>query len=194
LHEDWQAPPIDELPLPVQAIVRQWPKGAYELVALGFVNHWLSEGRAIGAKRDWPRTWSNWLVRESGQILRAAKAGVSFSASARTGSSNRSPAEVARDEAALSALGELQAREGNAEARIRRLVREKVGERTYDGWVKPSAMSLVGDEFTVTSPSAFLSSWLERNFREIIEAAAGDATGSDIRADFQVLRQPVQPP
>lgn len=77
---DWAAPPVETLAPMVQAIVRQWPKGAYDLVALNFVNHWLAEGRAIGAKRDWPRTWSNWLVRESAHILRAAKAGVRFDA------------------------------------------------------------------------------------------------------------------
>jgi len=75
---DWAAPPVETLAPMVQAIVRQWPKGAYDLVALNFINHWLAEGRAIGAKRDWPRTWSNWLVRESAHILRAAKAGVRF--------------------------------------------------------------------------------------------------------------------
>jgi len=75
---DWTAPPVETLAPMVQAIVRQWPKGAYDLVALNFVNHWLAEGRALGAKRDWPRTWSNWLVRESAHILRAAKAGVRF--------------------------------------------------------------------------------------------------------------------
>jgi hypothetical protein len=75
---DWAAPPVEALPPMVQAIVRQWPKGAYDLAALNFVNHWLAEGRALGAKRDWPRTWSNWLVRESAHILRAAKAGVRF--------------------------------------------------------------------------------------------------------------------
>jgi uncharacterized protein YdaU (DUF1376 family) len=82
LSADWQAPPVSSLALEVQAIVHQWPAGAYETVALGFRNHWLAEGRAVGAKRDWPRTWENWLMREAPTVMRAAKAGVTYAAAA----------------------------------------------------------------------------------------------------------------
>lgn len=110
---DWAAPPVETLAPMVQAIVRQWPKGAYDLVALNFVNHWLAEGRAIGAKRDWPRTWSNWLVRESAHILRAAKAGVRFDtvASDATGP----PASPADRAEALERSAALMERMGRAD-------------------------------------------------------------------------------
>ncbi|MDH7973701.1 hypothetical protein QH494_16030 [Sphingomonas sp. AR_OL41] len=78
LAANWEPPAIDTLSLAVQSVVAQWPAGAYALVAQGFRNHWLSEGRAVAAKRDWPKTWENWLVREAAQVLRSAKAGVRF--------------------------------------------------------------------------------------------------------------------
>ena len=131
---DWTAPPFETLAPMVQAIVRQWPKGAYDLVALNFVNHWLAEGRAIGAKRDWPRTWSNWLVRESAHILRAAKAGVRFDtvASDATGP----PASPADRAAALERSAALMERMGRADdaAELRATagrLREKGGA---EGW------------------------------------------------------------
>jgi hypothetical protein len=68
----------------VQAIIHQWPAGGYEITAIVFRNHWLAEGRAIGAKRDWPRTWHNWLIRENSAMLRAKRQGVDFIAAERT--------------------------------------------------------------------------------------------------------------
>jgi hypothetical protein len=55
------------------------------VTAFVFKNHWLAEGRAIGAKRNWPRTWENWLIREAPAIKRAERSGVSFSAAAKHG-------------------------------------------------------------------------------------------------------------
>jgi DNA-binding transcriptional MocR family regulator len=78
LDEDWQAPAVTSLPSEIRGIVAQWPAGAYEVTATQFRNHWLAEGRAIGAKRDWDRTWHNWLIRESAAILRNARAGMSY--------------------------------------------------------------------------------------------------------------------
>lgn len=63
-------------------MIRNWPAGAYEVTAEAFRNHWTSEGRAIGAKRDWAKTWHNWLMRECTAVARAVKAGVSFSPAA----------------------------------------------------------------------------------------------------------------
>ena len=133
---DWTAPPVETLAPMVQAIVRQWPKGAYDLVALNFVNHWLAEGRAIGAKRDWPRTWSNWLVRESAHILRAAKAGVRFDtiASDATGPP-ASPADRAQAPERSAALMERMGRTDDA-AELRATaarLRERDGARAGEG-------------------------------------------------------------
>lgn len=78
LAPDWQPPAIADLPQTVQAMIHGWPAGAYEVTAEGFRNHWAAEGRAIGAKRDWAKTWHNWLMRECTAVARAVRAGVSF--------------------------------------------------------------------------------------------------------------------
>jgi hypothetical protein len=85
LSADWTPPPVTELPQPIQAIVHNWPAGAYDLTGLQFKNHWATEGRAMGAKRDWPKCWHNWLIREAPSILRAAKAGMRFDVIDNTG-------------------------------------------------------------------------------------------------------------
>lgn len=186
LTDGWQPPAIAELPLEIQAIVTKWPDGAYPLTALQFRNHWLAEGRAIGAKRDWMRTWCNWLYRENAQILLLVKRGFDFSA----GRAAEAPAAVRaeRDTEAGRRLAAMREAEGDAARAIRKRIRDDAGERTYAGWIAPAAIAVDGGEVTVTSASDFMGSWLEQHFAAAFQAVAGTVLGRPARVFFRVLK------
>jgi 5-methylcytosine-specific restriction endonuclease McrA len=186
LTADWQPPAIEALPLEFQAIVAKWPDGAYPLTALQFRNHWLAEGRAIGAKRDWMRTWCNWLYRENAQILLLVRRGFDFSA----GRAAEAPAAVKaeRDTEAGRRLAAMRDAEGDAARAIRQRIRDDAGERTYAGWIAPAAIAVDSGEVTVTSASDFMGSWLEQHFAATIQAVAGTVLGRPARVVFRVLR------
>ena len=191
LSEDWQAPPIAELPLETQAIVAQWPAGAYEHVAIQFRNHWRAEGRALGAKRDWPATWHNWLFRESSSILRAAKAGQSFATALPAGAkpSAIDPAESALIEDVMR----LKDDEPAVLAELRKRIRHDIGVPAYDVWLRPTAMRVKGNELRILCPSRFKASWVDQHYRAAIQTAAEREIGEDVVVRFKVAQQPAQP-
>jgi hypothetical protein len=180
----WEPPAVDELPLEIQAIVGKWPDGAYQLTALQFRNHWLAEGRAIGAKRDWMRTWCNWLYRENAQILLLVRRGFDFSA----GRAAVAPAAPKAESEAGRRVAALREAEGEAARAIRRRLREDAGERTYNGWIAPAAIEVDGGEVTVISASDFMGSWLEQHFAPAIHAVAGNVLGRPARVFFRLAR------
>lgn len=184
LSEDWQASAITDLPLEVQAVVGLWPAGAYELTAIMFRNHWLAEGRAIGAKRDWSRTWHNWLLRENMTILRAVKAGQRFDATAPAVATRPAPAESA---AAADVLAQ-KVGETEQVRQIRRLVRLRMGPAPYDSWLKVSAIEIRRGEVRVTSPTTFQASWVEQHFALPLREAAQEVLGEELRVRVGVAR------
>lgn len=184
LSENWQAPAVADLPLEVQAVVGLWPAGAYELTAIMFRNHWLAEGRAIGAKRDWARTWHNWLLRENMTILRAVKAGQRFDATAPAVATRPAPAESA---AAADVLAQ-KVGETEQVRQIRRLVRLRMGPAPYDSWLKVSAIEIRRGEVRVTSPTTFQASWVEQHFALPLREAAQEVLGEELRVRVGVAR------
>lgn len=184
LSEGWQAPAVADLPLEVQAVVGLWPAGAYELTAIMFRNHWLAEGRAIGAKRDWARTWHNWLLRENMTILRAVKAGQRFDATAPAVATRPAPAESA---AAADVLAQ-KVGETEQVRQIRRLVRLRMGPAPYDSWLKVSAIEIRRGEVRVTSPTTFQASWVEQHFALPLREAAQEVLGEELRVRVGVAR------
>jgi len=62
---------------------------------------------------------------------------------------------------------------------IRNVLRKTVGQRTYDGWLRPgrTAMSLNGSSLKVEAASPFVADWIRQHFldqiRETTEAVAG---------------------
>jgi len=63
LAPNWQPCPVTELPDALRAIVGTWAAGEYDRQAVIFLNHWLSASGTNASKRDWDRTWQNWLYR-----------------------------------------------------------------------------------------------------------------------------------
>jgi hypothetical protein len=185
LSEDWQPAAVETLPLEIQAIVAQWPKGAYEVTGMQFRNHWLAEGRAVGAKRDWDRTWHNWLIRESAAILRNAKAGMRYDRAAA-----KAPAGSAQETALSREVDGMRAGETAEALAIRERIRADAGVRTYDGWIRPCAISIDGDEVRITSSSSFMSDWLKENFGPAFCGVAGTVLGRPARVFFEVVKPP----
>jgi hypothetical protein len=190
IPDDWTPPLIDDLPPMAQALASQWPAGAYAAQGELFAAYWRGEGGRQGARKlDWTQTWCNWIGRVTGQVLRDAKAGVRFAADAPA--RQRTAAEIERDERLARELDALHRAE-TAEARaIRERIRRDAGARTYDGWVKPCAIAIEGDDIIVSSPSEFVSGWLEQHFAATFTGVGGTVLGRPVR---QVLFRVVKPP
>lgn len=185
IADDWTPPPVDQLPLEVQVLVRQWPSGGYEMTALAFHSHWLSEGRAIGAKRDWPRTWVKWIIGENTAMIRAKRAGATFVGGGGTSSSPEA-AEKARLEG--QAFEALQQREHDEVRAFRKRLRGEIGERTYDGWLRPTFIRLEQGgtdddwrEVTVCAGSQFMLDWIREHFAERLAAGLREALGIPVQ-------------
>lgn len=185
ISPDWTAPPIAELPLEIQAIVQHWPAGAYDMVAFTFRNHWLSEGRAIAAKRSWPRTWHNWLYRENVTVLRAKKQGVVFL----TASGAVSPDQAARLRRELQAFEAVQADEAAAVRAVRAELREQCGQQTYDGWLRPTFIDVQGRAVTVSASSQFMLDWIQQNFADRLQALFARQLGGAVDLRWGLLRE-----
>ena len=80
LPGDWQAPAISALQPEARALVDQWPSGAYAAMCANFRNHWTDAGAKNRCKSSWPGALANWLIRVHAEVMRGAKAGVSFAA------------------------------------------------------------------------------------------------------------------
>jgi hypothetical protein len=168
LSVEWQAPAVCDLPLEVQAIVHKWPRGAIELTALKFRNHWISEGRAIGAKRDWPRTWCNWLINENSAILKQARAGTDFAAVL---AAANVPDSGGRAPEVPEWLATRQAEETGPVRSLRQALRDIVGARTYGQWLAATLIAADGEGLTVGAPTQFQLDWIRNEFGSVIEAA-----------------------
>jgi hypothetical protein len=186
LRPDWEPPATGDLPLELQPLVARWPAGAYEFEAAKFRDNWLSEGRAIGTKRDWPRTWHNWLRRAHGEVLRLAKQGMDFTAAPR---STASPAEIEKAQAAEAQVIALQKCEPGCAALIREALRKELGERAYGSWIRPTLMGLdVDGALLVSAGSQFLLDQVNANFGERIRALAEQAEQRAIEVRWRLLR------
>lgn len=189
LTKDWQAPAIGNLPLEVQAIVAQWPAGAYQVTALKFRNHFVSEGRAIGAKRDWPRTWQNWLINESGKVLSEARRGMDYArvAAAMGGQGDSAAAAVIPDW-----LAEMQAGETPAVRSFRQALSDIIGAQTYGQWLAGTVITIEpGDELAIAGASQFVVDWIRGEFGSVIEAVFFRECGRQVaEMRWEVLRPP----
>lgn len=76
----WTVPSIDALPVTIQAIVEQWPKGAYEAEGAGHEAHIRSRRR----RGDPDAGWHARIVQLGAKPIRDAKAGLKFAAPSST--------------------------------------------------------------------------------------------------------------
>jgi hypothetical protein len=172
LPEDWTPPPIDTLPQTVQAVVTQWPKGAYEFVADGFAAYWTAESGRRASKRNWRAAWIKWLTGESSRVMAMARGGIRFLTAAR-----------APDPATMSLIAAQQEAEDARSSLIRRHLREDLGDSTYDGWLKPTSIWVLDGPthwtVHVHAPSEFMAAWVRQHFSQTILAMARRVIGTD---------------
>lgn len=157
LPTDWTPPPVTDLPLTVQVVLRQWPPGAYEFVAAQFAAHWAGESSAKARKVDWNAAWVKWVTTESAAILRAAKQGQKFTAPtpAAPGLSDEAKALIAM-------------RPKEDAAALREHLRREMGEQSYTAWLHPTFIKITDDRVTVTVQSLFTADWFRGNFVDLI--------------------------
>ncbi len=177
ISEDWTPPVIDALPPAAKAKARQWPAGAYEAEAEAFLNFWLAEGRAGSRKLDWTRTWCNRINEITGRVLRDAKAGVHHAAPAGTG-------------AVQPVKAHDTSRENGAAAKIRALVKVKLGDQIYGQWVAPSRLDIDAGTVTAVAVSGFASNYIRDNFANEIGQAMHAVLGPDAELRFAHEKPP----
>jgi hypothetical protein len=73
IPEDWQQPPVPELPDEARKLAEQWLAAAYAAEAEAFRNFWLAESGAKSRKSNWNRAWYNRIVQIHGKVMRDAK-------------------------------------------------------------------------------------------------------------------------
>lgn len=169
---NWKPPAISDLPPAAKAKARQWPSGAYEAEAEAFLNFWLAEASGRASKLDWDKAWCTWINRSTGQILRDARSGVQHSAPPST----PRPAQPAR--------AHDTSRENGAAAKIRTLVKAKLGDQQYDRWVAPSRLDIDAGTMTAVAVSSFASNYLRDNFANDLAQAMHAVLGPDAELRF----------
>jgi hypothetical protein len=150
--DGWAVPTIADLPAEAQAIVRQWPAGAYDTLAAGHAA-WLKGRRRI---RDRDSSWHARIVQLGDQPIRAAKGGLRYAAAA----VDSVPSAAAPSIARCDTSGE-----GEHAAALRATLRDAFGPAMYGQWFAPCRYDLAGDRLTVVAPKAVVRDWL-RNHRE----------------------------
>lgn len=72
LPQDWQLPPVADLPPKARACAEQWTQASYETEGEGFVLYWRSTGKMM---KDWDATWANRVIARHEAVVRAQKFG-----------------------------------------------------------------------------------------------------------------------
>jgi biotin operon repressor len=166
IPDGWTPPPIETLPEPTQAVVRQWPAGAYAFVAVGFVSHWTAESGARASKKDWGKAWVKWLHGEGARVMSMARSGLRFA----------DATAAAADPAAVAEIERLQRSENADVAALRGRLRADLGEAAYDGWLKTTAIGIDHDGIahyvTIICRDAFICDWVRQHFFPTIRAMA----------------------
>lgn len=161
IDPEWKAPPIDTLPPDLHAVVKTWADGEYQRQAAKFLNHWLASSGRNAAKRDWARTWYNWLyeTEERGGTKRAAPGAGN--------ASRRGPLPSVPREG-----------EGELSEKIRVRITKRLGKVAYQQWIGPAAIIVTpANTVEVRCPSEFHAAHLERNHEVEILRACRESIG-----------------
>lgn len=170
LPSDWHPPAVDDLPATLAGQVRQWPAGAYTQAADNFRDHWSAVDPKPRTAAGHAAAFRNWLGRLHPEMVRAAKAGVTFGAPAK----------------AVTASGGVhcgppvpvlaKADEDDQSGAIHAGLRHALGEAIWRQWFHPAALLVDGRAITIVSPTRFHSEWIEERFsNQIRKVAAKDA-------------------
>jgi hypothetical protein len=167
LPQDWQAPDSSQLPAEVAALVRQWPAGAQAVQLANFRSHWSEVDRRKRSESGWIATWASWLSRVHPEIMRAAKAGVTFEQIPAAGQTEAKPIQPVAEKAL----------ECKAAKAMHETLSIRLGKALYSQWLEPCA--LIADPadraVTVHAPSDFAAAWIDQHYRGSLMVAAAAA-------------------
>jgi hypothetical protein len=150
---------------------RGWSDIDIDAEAANFADFWHAKPKDA-TKLDWQATWRQWVrnsKRPSGKSAGKAKPLAS------------PPVAVPRD-------GECEISRS-----IRRLLKDRLGPQTYDGWVKPTAIIVSIEAVTMRCSSDFMANWLQEHHEPEIERACCEAIGRAIDLQFVTVGRPAPP-
>lgn len=168
LPADWQPPAVPELSDMARQLVEQWPAGAFQAVCETFRLHWADEHRAVGKKANWNAALCKWLIKDHAQVMRDAKAGVSFA--------RLSPAPAGTAKAVQAVRH--KARENETSAALHAFIAAATGAAVHAQWIKPCALILnpAVNELQIITPSDFASGFIEQNYAVTLRLACETIT------------------
>jgi len=167
LPEDFDLVPIDELPEAAQAMVRQWPEGAYELLHEKFcLFHRSATGRAARSA-DWPAKLAAWVLEDHPKMMRADRSNISMSKASSKPAAKSSEPVIPVD---------AKNREDTRSDAVRQALRRELGSALYLTWFSKSAILLKQDgaavSVEVVCPNEFTRDWIFDRFRDRLAMAA----------------------
>jgi hypothetical protein len=173
LPEDWTPCTIDELSPLARRLVQQWPPGAYEAVSEKFRLNWINDTRKIGRKTDWRAAHAKWLIGDHSQVMRDAKAGVSFAALAPSATVARATAPQPPTPA--------KAREDAWSQAVHATLKRDLGMQVWQQWFERCAVLVEpdGSGVTVIAPSEFQRNFVEQQHGETLRRALRTALAGD---------------
>ncbi|MBX3436074.1 MAG: chromosomal replication initiator protein DnaA [Planctomycetaceae bacterium] len=75
-------------------------------------------------------------------------------------------------------------------SRIQRALVAQLGERRYGNWFEKTRLEVCGEVLIVWTSSPYLQSWMQRQFAQTLQTAAGDVIGPGVRVRFDVEAAP----
>jgi hypothetical protein len=162
IASDWIVPSIANLPTKAKAAASEWPSGAYESEAEAFHQHWIGTGQR---RADWMALWASRVLAQHTGIIRAAKSGIQF------------PATAFQTEVKKRVLLPLQpvhskTFEDERSARLRQLLRQKVNEQSWDRLFDPAAFLFDLPGVKVVVGNMLAQEELESRYLRMVQATA----------------------
>ena len=164
IPKDWKPVGVSALPPEIAALAAQWPQGAYEAEGAAFAQYWRGRG---GRRADWNAQWAARVQARHAAVIRDAKAGVSFGA---TAGAETAPAEPVA----------AQRREDERSAELRAMLEASIDPADYATWLAPVAFVFEDCGLVVVTRSSFWAAEVEKRHRRSIEdALSGMGRGVD---------------
>ena len=161
IPSNWITPKIEQLPEAIRTLAGQWPTGAYQAEAEAFFQHWTGRGHR---RADWVALWASRVQDRHADVMRAAKAGVTFIGSAgapeasATPSLPKAPSAAKKDEDARS-------------DELHGALRLVLGTALWEQWFDPAALIITDDELAIVSPTPFARHWIENHQMPAVQQA-----------------------
>ena len=157
---DRTAPPPEQLPSIAQALVSQWPSGAYEAEADAFFQYSMGTGER---NADWNALWVSKVQTQHAAMMRAAKAGIRYPAKEAT-----IAPRITKPLLPVNARSQEDARS----IRLRELLRTRFDQQSWASLFEPSAFVFDVPGLKVVVNSTLAQEELETRYPSMMRSAA----------------------